>query len=95
MRRPTRRDDLIKYYEALHDALEREMTRFPIDLSVKGFKFACRQLECRLELTPDGASLIQEARERVANADEATFVALHVLRGAKDLEQLEEAGLLS
>ena len=94
MRRPTKREDLIKYFEALHDALSRELTCYPTDLSVRSLREACIHLESRLEGVPRGEELLENARHNAVHADERFFVGLAVIRGEKDLDELEAQGLL-
>ena len=58
------KEQLQRYYEALHYALERELVDEPPQ-SFKALRKACRQLENRLKSCPGGDELITEAKEGV------------------------------
>jgi len=72
-KRPTTKIGLLRYYEALHGALEREFTGFPEDRRVISISGACRELEDRLKGVPAGSQLISNARWNANNADPRTF----------------------
>jgi len=58
------KEQLERYYEALHYALDREMVDAPLQ-SFKQLRKACSKLEGRLKSCPGGDELITEAKEGV------------------------------
>jgi len=80
MRRPTKKTHLVKYYEALHDALEREMTSMPDPLTVASLTDACRGLEDHLERCPEGEAKVRDARDAAMNEPDFCFVGVMNLR---------------
>jgi hypothetical protein len=57
--------ELKAYYEALHNALERELVEVPDNC--KELRECCRQLETRLKRCPDGEKLIAVAKSNIHN----------------------------
>jgi len=62
--RDMNKEQLTRYYEALHYALDREMVEEP-PTAFKALRKDCRQLERRLQSCPGGDELITEAKEGV------------------------------
>jgi len=83
MRRPRTKIELLRYYEALHFALEREFTGFPEDLRVASLSKECKVLENRLENVPMGKKHIDDARWNTLHGDRRFFAATHEFEGAQ------------
>jgi hypothetical protein len=58
------KEQLQRYYEALHYALDRELVDEPSE-SIKALRKDCRQLENCLKNCPGGDELITEAKDGV------------------------------
>lgn len=57
-------EQLLRYYEELHYALDRELVDFPRDNQLQE---ACRELEERLSRVPGGEELLDIARKNVTS----------------------------